>query len=76
MELHPGLVGQRVVVRRVLRGERGPSGGPAMTDVVGILAAWGEQTLSVRRQSGELVTIPLTDVAAGKPVPPRAPRRR
>lgn len=74
MELHRGLVGQRVVVRRALPGERGPSGGPALTDVVGILAAWGDQTLSVRRETGDLVTIPLADIVAGKPVPPKPSR--
>lgn len=75
MTLHPGLVGQRVIVRRVVRGEYGPSGGPAMTDVLGILEAWDDQTLSVRRADGDLVTVPLTDVAAGKQIPARAPRR-
>lgn len=76
MELHRGLIGQRVVVRRRLPGERGPSGGPALSDVVGVLAAWDDETLSVRRGTGELVSIPLADVTAGKPVPPMPSRRR
>ncbi len=75
MTLHPGLVGQRVVVRRVVRGEVGPSGGPALTDVLGILEAWDDQTLSVRREGGQLVTVPVADVVAGKQIPARAKRR-
>lgn len=76
MALGPGLIGQRVVVRRMVRGEEGPSGGPALTDVLGILEAWDEVDLSVRRADGQLVRVPLADVVAGKPVPPRrAPRR-
>ncbi|MBA2716348.1 MAG: hypothetical protein H0U51_04730 [Propionibacteriales bacterium] len=73
MTLHRGLIGQRVVVRRVVTGEVGPSGGPALTDVLGILEAWGDQTLSVRREAGDLVTVPLAEIVAGKGVPPRTP---
>ena len=40
--LGPHVVGQRIVVRRVLPGETGPSGGPAMTDVLGTCMAWGD----------------------------------
>lgn len=76
MALRPELVGTRVVVRRVLPGERGPSGGPAMTDVLGVLAAWSEQALVVRREDGTEVEVPQAEVVAAKPVPPRPPRRR
>jgi N-acetylglutamate synthase len=72
MQLHRGLIGQRVVVRRALPGEVGPSGGPALTDVIGVLEAWEDDSLSVRRESGEVVIIPLADVAAGKQIPPRS----
>lgn len=75
MSLHPGLVGERVVVRRRLPGEQGPSGGPALTDVVGVLERWGERDLAVRRSDGELVTIARADVVAGKSVPPPARRQ-
>lgn len=75
MKLHRGLIGQRVIVRRVVPGEVGPSGGPALTDVLGVLEAWGAETLSVRRADGDLVTVPLGEVVAGKPVPPRPARR-
>jgi N-acetylglutamate synthase len=69
--LGPGVVGRRVVVRRVLRGERGPSGGPAMTDVLGVCTAWGDGLAVVRREDGTEVAIPLADIVSGKPVPPR-----
>lgn len=71
------VVGQRVVVRRLLRGETGPSGGPAMTDVLGVCEAWpddGEGDVVVRRERGDRVRIPVRDVVAGKPVPPRPSR--
>lgn len=69
--LHPGLVGQRVVVRRLLPGERGPSGAPALADVLGVLSAWGEHEISVRREDGTVVTVPRVEIVAGKSVPPR-----
>ena len=74
MTLHAGLVGQRVVVRRLLPGETGPSGGPAMTDVVGVLETWADRSIAVRRKDGSLVTIDLSLVVAGKAVPPPAER--
>jgi hypothetical protein len=64
-----------VVVRRVLPGETGPTGGPAMTDVLGTCEAWTDTTVVVRREDGSVVEIPLADVVSGKPVPPRRPRR-
>jgi N-acetylglutamate synthase len=69
--LGPHVVGQRVVVRRLVRGERGPSGGPAMTDVLGMCAAWGEGRCVVVREDGTAVAIALADIVSGKPVPPR-----
>ena len=70
--LGPHVVGQRVVVRRLVRGETGPSGGPALTDLLGVCEAYADGVLVVRPESGEAVTIPLADVVSGKPVPPRA----
>ena len=69
--LGPHVVGQRVVVRRLLRGSRGPSGGPAFTDLLGLLASWGPSSCVVEPESGPPVTIALADIASGKPVPPR-----
>ena len=69
--LGPHVVGQRVVVRRLLRGETGPTGGPAMTDVLGICESWGDGVVVVRREQGDLVEIATADIVSGKPVPPR-----
>ena len=69
--LGPHVVGQRVVVRRLLRGETGPSGGPAMTDILGVCTSWGDGVCVVAPESGGPVTIPLADIVSGKPVPPR-----
>ncbi|MET0999711.1 MAG: GNAT family N-acetyltransferase [Marmoricola sp.] len=69
--LGPHVVGLRVVVRRVLPGETGPTGGPAMTDVLGVCETWGERVMTVRREDGSLVEIVTADIVSGKPVPPR-----
>lgn len=69
-------VGQRVVVRRLLPGRTGPTGRPAMSDVLGILEATDADRISVRRADGELVVIPRAEVVLAKPVPPAPPRRR
>jgi N-acetylglutamate synthase len=65
------VVGQRVVVRRVLRGETGPTGGPAFTDVLGVMEAWTGTLAHVRTESGDVVEIAIADIVSGKPVPPR-----
>ncbi|HET8562186.1 MAG TPA: GNAT family N-acetyltransferase [Marmoricola sp.] len=72
--LGPHVVGQRVVVRRLLRGLTGPTGGPAMTDVLGTCELWADGRCLVRRESGELVEVPIADIVSGKPVPPRPSR--
>ena len=69
--LGPHCVGQRVVVRRVVRGEQGPSGGPALTDVLGVMESWTDSATTVRREDGTLVEVARADLIAGKPVPPR-----
>ena len=74
--LGPHVVGQRVVVRRVLRGETGPSGGPAMTDVLGTCESWEDGLVRVRREDGTVVEIAVADIVSGKPVPPRPTRLR
>ncbi|MCY7394770.1 MAG: GNAT family N-acetyltransferase [Nocardioides sp.] len=75
--LGPHVVGKRVVVRRLLRGRTGPSGGPAMTDLLGVCLSWGEGVCVVRPETGPPVEIPTTDIVSGKPVPPRpSPRLR
>jgi GNAT superfamily N-acetyltransferase len=78
--LGPHVVGHRVVVRRVVRGETGPSGGPALTDVLGTCTAWGDGVCVVQPDGDgprDPVTIAIADIVSGKPVPPRpSPRHR
>ena len=74
--LGPHVVGQRVVVRRLVPGETGPSVGPAMTDVRGTCVSWDATTCVVAPESGAPVTIPLELIVTGKPVPPRASVRQ
>ncbi len=59
-------------------GETGPSGGPALTDVLGTCTSWGDGVCVVQPDgngAGGPVTIPLADIVSGKPVPPRASTR-
>ena len=69
--LGPHCVGKRVVVRRLVPGEQGPTGGPALTDVLGTMLVWGPDTTVVEREDGTRVTITISDIVSGKPVPPR-----
>lgn len=74
--LGPHVVGTRVVVRRLVPGATGPTGGPAMTDVLGVAEAWAP-LLVVRREDGTTVEVPHGLIVSGKPVPPRpSPRFR
>ncbi|MCW2784951.1 MAG: hypothetical protein JWP74_1468 [Marmoricola sp.] len=72
--LGPHVVGQRVVVRRILPGRTGPSGGPAMTDLLGVCESWDATSATIRGEDGALTTIALADIVSGKPVPPRPSR--
>ncbi|MEU5993220.1 hypothetical protein ABZ806_29985 [Spirillospora sp. NPDC047418] len=62
-------VGQRISLRRRL-----PTG--EYSDVVGVLESWSDQTLVVRRRTGELVEVPEGIMVAAKVVPPQPPPRR
>ncbi|HEU5038056.1 MAG TPA: GNAT family N-acetyltransferase [Nocardioides sp.] len=73
--LGPHVVGRRVVVRRVVRGETGPTGGPALTDVLGTCTAWADGTCVVQPDDGPPVVIATSDIVSGKPVPPRPSTR-
>ncbi|MDR7086202.1 ribosomal protein S18 acetylase RimI-like enzyme [Aeromicrobium panaciterrae] len=68
-------VGQRVVVRH-LAGGVGPSGGPALNDVVGRVLAVDEQSVTVQRRDGRTAIVALTDIVTWKAVPDRPLRRR
>ena len=75
--LGPHCVGLRVVVRRLLPGLTGPSGGPAMTDLLGVLESWTSTSTVVRAEDGTVTEIALDQIVSGKPVPPRpSPRMR
>ena len=63
------------MVRRLLPGERGPSGAPAMTDVLGVLEEYDAGGLAVRRADDTTVRIAHDLVVAAKTIPP-PPRRR
>lgn len=65
------MVGTRVVVRRVVPGRTGPTGGPAFTDLLGVCTAWGPASMTVAPADGAPVEILLADIVSGKPVPPR-----
>ena len=69
--LGPWCVGVRVVVRRVLPGVTGPTGGPAMTDLLGVMEEWGSDTVTIRGEDGAAVVIERRLIVSGKPVPPR-----
>ncbi len=68
-------MGLRVVVRRVLPGQTGPSGGPAMTDLLGVMESWQPPATTIRAEDGSLTEIALADIVSGKPVPPRPSTR-
>jgi hypothetical protein len=72
VRLAAGDVGRRVVIRW-----RRPAGndGDETADVLGVLAAADAVSFSVRKASGELVTIPRDRALAGKTVP-AVPRRK
>jgi N-acetylglutamate synthase len=74
--LGPHCVGMRVVVRRVLRGRTGPSGGPLMSDVLGVMESWSDAATVLRTERGETVVVAVPDIVSGKPVPPRPATRR
>ncbi|GGR51667.1 ribosomal protein S18 acetylase RimI-like enzyme [Nocardioides luteus] len=69
--LGPHVVGQRIVVRRLVPGETGPTGGPAFTDILGVCTSWADGFAVIERESGEQVTVPVAEIVSGKPVPPR-----
>ena len=75
MAIDGGTIGQRIVVRYAVGGT-GPSGGPAMTDVIGRVRAVDDSTVTVERRDGRTQVVALSDVVTWKPVPDRPLRRR
>lgn len=62
------------MVRSLVPGETGPTGGPAFADVLGVLERWVGGILTIRTADEELVEVPAALVVSGKPVPPRPSR--
>src|SRR5687768_10357517 len=75
MTIDPDAQGSRVVVRHRVGGS-GPSGGPAMTDVVGRLVEVTQEEATVERRDGSLARVRLSDVVTWKVVPDRPRRTR
>lgn len=67
-DVGPGDVGVRVSLRRAL-----PEGGHG--DVLGVVEAWDDTAVSVRKRDGSLVVVPSQDVVAAKRIPPPPERR-
>lgn len=68
-------VGQRMVLRYVVAGQ-GPSGGPALTDVIGRVLALEDGLVTLERRDGTQVVVALADVVVAKIVPPSPVRSR
>lgn len=73
--MEPGVshIGQRATIRVRVPG-RGPSGGPALSDVVGEVLAVDATSVTVRRRSGEVTTVPRQAIVVFHPIVER-PRR-
>jgi GNAT superfamily N-acetyltransferase len=75
MPLDAASVGHRIVVRYAVGGI-GPSGGPAMSDVIGRVRAVDQTAVTLERRDGLTQVVALADVVTWKPVPDRPLRRR
>ncbi len=75
MPLDATSVGRRVVVRYAVGGA-GPSGGPALSDVIGRVRAVDAAAVTLERRDGRTQVVALADVVTWKPVPDRPLRRR
>lgn len=74
IRITPADVGQRVSVRAWLDDAAESEGGPVHTDAIGLLVAWQDATLTIRRKDGTLTQIDEASLVAAKLVPP-APQR-
>jgi ribosomal protein S18 acetylase RimI-like enzyme len=75
MTLDGSVLGRRIVVRHETGGV-GPSGGPAMNDVIGRVLAVDERSVTVERRDGRTQMVELESVVTWKVVPDRPLRRR
>lgn len=69
MPIDVSHLGRRVVIRSLVKGEKGPSGGPLMTDVIGFLRAYSDGIAVVERRDGSLTRVAIEDIVAAKPLP-------
>jgi GNAT superfamily N-acetyltransferase len=69
-------LGRRVALRRRLPGQTGASGGPLLTDVVGVVLAVDDSMLTLGRRDGSRVEVPCTDVVAVRLLAAAGPPRR
>ena len=70
MPIDAGNVGQRVIIRTRLPGQTGPSGGPALTDVIGVLQSYDHETAVLVRRDGGSVSVSVADIVTAKVLPP------
>lgn len=63
------------MVRRIVPGETGPTGGPAFTDLLGTCLAWVDGVCRIADADGSVTDIPIDLIVSGKPVPPRPTHR-
>ncbi len=75
MALNSESIGRRFVVRHVIPG-LGPTGGPAMTDVVGRVVTFDTTSVRLERRDGSEVSIELASIVITKPVPDAPIRSR
>lgn len=75
MALDSGAIGRRYVVRYVIPG-RGPSGGPAMTDVIGRVLTLDASSVRLERRDGSAVSVELASIVTTKLVPDAPTRSR
>ena len=69
VRITPADLGKRVTIRYRLDDS-------LMTDVLGYLRSWSDETLIVERESGERVQVREPDLMAAKVIPARSPRAR
>ncbi|MCW2788205.1 MAG: family N-acetyltransferase [Aeromicrobium sp.] len=75
MTLDAHTVGRRIVVRHEIGGV-GPSGGPAMSDVIGRLLSVDTESATLETRDGRTQVVPLARIVTWKAVPDRPLRRR
>lgn len=68
MNITPDLIGKRVTLR-TLTGGVGPTGGPEMTDAIGVVRSISDTEIELENRHGDLVVASLRHVVALRVVP-------